>query len=166
MSREPIKVVCDIIQHELGLRSDQIIVFNQQFIIPKRNDLFIVANLIEDYEYGQLDKDYTASSGYDRETILPMRSRYIISVMSRNNEARLRHNEVKIAIRSQYSKSLQRREKVGITPIDKNFSNASAAEGPSMLTRFDLEIMLFYQFYSKKSIDYFDQFKINTIFDK
>jgi hypothetical protein len=158
MNKEPIKIIADIIKHELLLLDDEIYIYNQDFKVPNKQGLFVVI-IAED------SNAYSANSrveGSQETTAVLTHESYDINIMSKNNEARLRKDEVYMALVSQYAQQQQDLYQFRIAQIPNNVMNLSEIEGAGMLNRFMINVSVMAWIKRTKEIDYFDKFSTNT----
>ena len=145
----------------MSLTDDQIFIYNQDFKIPETSGLFVVMNRGLAQTYSVTNEFLPAPEGTDtaQQSISSLRKEnYIINLMSKNDEARLREFEVDLALRSDFSANQQELYQFKITNINDGNSNVSELEGAGTLTRFAINISLFAHY--NKTIDtvFYDDF--------
>lgn len=146
MNREPILIIGDILKNCMSLTTQQIWIYNQNFKIPKTSGLFIVL------QYGS-----SPNVSYNTNQFVPAaegvptakqnlsmlaKENYIINVLSKDDEARLRKEEVILSLNSDFAKNQQGVYQFQIARIPNGFTNASELEGAGMLNRFAINISL------------------------
>lgn len=158
MNREPILIIADIIQNELGLTNSQVFIYNQDYKLPETSGLFIV--LVNDSsEIYSNSNRYVGTVNNSQEVInLLAKEEYSINIMSKNSEARTRKEEVVMALISNYAKEQQDKYQFKIAQIPNSFTNVSELEGAGMLNRFVINISILTWKQKTKIIPYFDQF--------
>lgn len=149
VSREPIKVIADILTSELGLDSDKIILEYQKFDIPPDPDLFIALTYISGKAIG--NNNSAEDAGFDRENNnlgmteiqqVAMQHSIQIDLMSFDSSARTRKEEVIMALQSSFSQRLQDVNDMQIARIPSEFQNTSSLEETKILNRFTMTIIV------------------------
>jgi hypothetical protein len=158
MNREPILIIADIIQNELGLTDSQVFIYNQDYKLPETSGLFIV--LVNDSsEIFSNSSKFIATQNTSQEVINYLaKEEYSINIMSKNSEARTRKEEVVMALISNYAKEQQDKYQFKIAQIPNSFTNVSELEGAGMLNRFVVNLSVLTWQQKTKNIPYFDQF--------
>ena len=134
---EPLKIVADIIQSELGLTDSQVIIYNQKFNIPNIPGLFIVLSVASEKivsTSNSLDVD-----GNEIQQVATM-SQFQIDVMSQNDEARQRRFEVIAALNSIAMNNICELYNMRVSNIPSAFLDASGVEGTARLNRYLISI--------------------------
>ena len=161
MNREPIKIIGDILKNCMSLTDEQIWIYNQDFKIPETSGLFILLQYGDSQNYSSTNEFVPADEGTEgaQETIAVLnKESYIINVVSKNDEARQRKEEVIMSLNSNYSQDQQGLYQFQIARVTNSFTNVSELEGAGMLNRFALNISLLAHY--SKTIDtvYYDDF--------
>lgn len=133
---EPLKVICNIIQSEMNLTAAQIATAYQDYKIPS-DGLFVVAGYLGPTEL-------IASQGYfdtaTNEEVQEVSVKHTIQIdimsMAPDNSARIRKEELAMALRSFYSQKQQDINLIGIAWLQSDFTDASQQEGTTMLNRY------------------------------
>lgn len=144
MNREIEKIIADIIQHEMELEDSQIWIYNQDFVLGKDPGLYIIVEFKDSYiisnnNYFEDNPDEEEGGIIEIQESVSCESLRIM-VISKDSTSRERKHEVPLALQSIYSEQQQEYYNFKIHRIPFNFINTSLAEGPAMLTRFDLGI--------------------------
>jgi hypothetical protein len=161
MNREPIKIIGDILKNFMSLTDDQIWIYNQDFKIPETRGLFVLLQYNNSKNYSSTNTFIPAAEGVEvgQQSITSlMKEDYTINVISKNDEARQRKEEVILALSSNFSQDKQGEFQFQIARITNSFVNVSELEGAGMLNRFALNISLLAHY--NKTIDtvYYDNF--------
>lgn len=135
-SVEPLKVVLGIVANQMALTAAQWATANQDYAIPPAG-LFLVGGYLGPTEV-------ISSTGYfDPATnaeVQQMSCRHTIQLelmsMAPDNSARIRKEELPLALRSFYSQQQQNVNQIGIAWMTSDIIDASAPEGTVMLNRF------------------------------
>src|SRR5690348_1212645 len=106
--REPALIVCDILQSELGLTGDQVMMSNQKFEIPL-DGLFISVSYVGPSKILASNDAWedAGAAGLNEIQSLTMTHMIQIDIMSFDNSARMRKEEIQMALHSLFSESLQ-----------------------------------------------------------
>jgi len=156
---EPIKVVADILQTELGLTNGHVLLSYQQFKLPSDSGLYIILNNISGKAIGNNNYFDSTLIGMQETQQVAMHEIVQIDLMSADNSARTRKIEVIAALMSKYSQQQQEINTVKIGRIPSEFSDTSSLEETQFLYRFTMTIPIF-SLYTKTKIiaDYYDNF--------
>jgi hypothetical protein len=140
--REPTKIVADILASEMTLDPKQVIHTNQKWIIPT-NGIFIVVSylgpskIICNMNEGA---DNPASVFTETQTLVAV-NMVEIGIMSFDNSARIRRDEVAMALRSLYAQKQQELYAMNIARNPGPFMDTSFLEATKMVTRYTTTIV-------------------------
>ncbi len=157
---EPITVLAQIIQAEMGLSSEQIAFAYQKFNIPA-DGLFIVL--------GYLGPSQSVASQTYFDPILETETqgllmRHMIKIeamsMAPDNSARIRKEEISLALRSQFSQQLQEQNQIGIAWLQGDYIDATSFEETAMLNRYIITAAVHALHQKTKPSSYFSSFPI------
>lgn len=160
--REPIKVVADILQQEMGLAAGQIMLGYEKWDIPETTGLYVVLVYIGGKAIG--NNNYFTSNGEEPGQQLEHQEvamRHVIQtdILSFNGEARTRKEEVLMALRSMYSQQQQEKYLISIARIPSDFVDASTLEETKLLNRFTITVPVAALHTKVKAAPYYDKFK-------
>ena len=162
MNREPIKIIGDILVNCMTLDSQQIIIYNQDFKVPETSDLFIVLQYSSSpnvlYNTNQFLPADEGVEGAQQNLSMLAKENYIINVLSKNDESRLRKEEVILSLNSDFSRNQQELYQFQIARLSNSFTNVSELEGAGMLNRFALNISLTAHYSKTVPTVYYDDF--------
>lgn len=154
-------VIKQIIDNEMEMPENRVWAYNQNNDIPQDGNLFIVLH------YGKRDViannsriKYTADGANEIQTT-NLCEDIMISLLSKNNDARDRAHEVLMAMNSNYSQQLQAKNKMHISTTGDIY-DASFLEGTARINRFDVKIKVFKSYEKIKSVSYYDKFSFET----
>ena len=164
MNREPVLVVADIIKNCLSLNDGQIFIYNQNFKLPETSGLFIIIQYNSSQEYSSNSEFVPTESGANELISSQVREEYTINVLSRDDTARTKKEEVKMALNSNYSQNQQGLYQFSIGRLG-NFTNVSELEGADVINRFALNINLLAHYSKTLATDYYDTFTNSTLTD-
>jgi hypothetical protein len=154
---EPIKVVADIIQSELGLPDGAVMVVNQRWAIPSNQDLYVAlayvgpAKTIGNVNYF----DSEAESEVQETSKAHMVQ---IDIMSFGDTARTRKEEVEMALLSMYSQFQQGKNLIKIARQPGPLVDASTLEATGRLNRFLMTVMVNALHRKVKAAAYYNKF--------
>lgn len=133
---EPVKVVAAILQEQMALTDRQISLSYQDYSIPD-NGLFVVLGYIGPTETIANQSYFDATNDQEVQEV-SVRHTIQIELMSMapDNSARIRKEEVLLALRSFHSQREQGKNLLGIAWLQSDFVDASAQEGTTMLNRY------------------------------
>lgn len=154
-------IIKQIIDTEMEMPPNRVWAYNQNNDIPQDGKLFIVLH------YGKRDvisnniRYRNTENGLESVQSTNVREDVMISLLSKNNDARDRAHEVLMAMNSDYSKQLQEKNHIHISTTGECY-DASSLEGSAMINRFDTKIKIFKSYEKIKSVDYYDKFRFQT----
>ena len=158
MNKEPIKIVASIIKNLMGLNDQQIFIYNQNFEIPETSGIFVVIQYNTSQIYSSVNEFIPSDIGGDEFLTTQTREDYTINIMSKDDTARTRKEEVILSLNSNYSRNQQELYQFKIGRITGNFTNVSELEGSAVINRFALPISLLAHYSKTISTDYYDTF--------
>jgi len=163
MTRDPIKILADIMKVKLSLADDQIIIYNQA---PKmeKSGLYVVIQEVGTSHILSQNKSYIFENDkfYEVQTLVS-KQEFLINLISKNNEAKLKKNLALIALNSQYASELELKYGVAINKKQNTIANVSSVEGSSMLNRFTILVAVMSRDIVKEESCYYDSIKIENI---
>lgn len=162
--REPVKIIADIISHEMNLPPERIFIYNDGRTLPKDNDLYIVLYVNRTPPYGSKTEYVETEAGLVEVQTLNFQQTIMASAVSKSTEARQRAYEVQMAVNSTYAQQMQ--EKYGchisrIAPVQ----DLSFLETTSRLNRFDTTIIVLSAIEKRQVVDYYDQFPYESQYE-
>lgn len=151
--------IWDIIHHEMSdVDQDRITIFNQQWKIPKDDGLYILIS-------SKGSKVFANRTGFKIISSVPtevncINSQEIIAVeiMSRNQDAINRKEEILMALNSLYSQQVQEAKSFRIFRLG-NIEQLSDLEGSAMLNRYEISVTVHAWFEKSKTASYYETFK-------
>ena len=156
-------ILCNIIQHEMGLTNNQIWIYDQNFEIPNTPGLFVVTYFESSKTLSNNNHWRPTDSGIIEYQSTIQVENLTINIFSKDRSSKQRKHEIILALNSIYSEQMQEKYAMRLFPINQSFNNASRAEGESMLNRYTVSVKL-QRIYNKvvTGDDYFDKFEINV----
>lgn len=133
---EPVKVVADIIQNQMGLTSRQIALAYQDYQIPS-DGLFVMVGYLGPTETIANQGYFDAATGSEVQEVAVRHTIQIeLMSMAPDNSARIRKEEVLLALKSFYSQQQQDKNLIGIAWLMSDFIDATSVEATTMLNRY------------------------------
>lgn len=157
---EPIKVVAGVLQSELGLKPDQVMLYNQKFDIPPDDRLYVTLSLLGSRTFG-------ASTRYENNPIsdelqetqrVNQQQMLSITLMSRSSEARVNNWRVPAALVSTYSQQQQEANSIKIGQVPTSMNDVSDVEGTARLNKYSLTFLVLAAYSYVKPTQFFDSF--------
>lgn len=160
---EPIKLICNILQTQLGLTNDQIWIYNQKRDIPNDFGTYIVVDYVGQRIIGNVRKEYENGEGLFEYQSVHNLANYSVEVFSRGNGARDMRDHVLMALNSTYSQQVQEANGFQIARNSFQVTNTSEVEGVAELNRYSISFNVTYMTETTKSIAYYDTFSKEVI---
>lgn len=168
------KILCDIVQHELGLPDNYgetsngdvipcVIIYSQNIKLFNTNKLQITVRTVSQNIYSnrsEFIQNPTAEGGEDaflEVQDINERRMMQIDVYSRNNDARERFWEVQMALNSVHAQQQMDLYNFKIGTISSS-QNISGIDGASDINRFAITFSVITHQHKEKVIDYYDKF--------
>lgn len=155
-----IQSIAYIIATFMEIDVERVYIYNQDFKIPSIMDLFIVIEYKGSKNFSSNSR-FTATEEADsgKEEISVLTSEiFTINVFSKSEEARLRKEEVPMALTSILAQQQQEIFQYQIGYVARNFLNISELEGAGMLNRFAIDIGVNIWRAKDLSVNYYDTF--------
>lgn len=155
-TREPVKVIADILKSEMGLADGQIMLDYEKINILPDPGLYIAISYIGGKAIG--NNNYFDSLTIKEIQEVAMSEIVQIDILSFDSSARKRKEEVIMALRSVYSQQAQELNVMQIARIPDGFQNISSLEETKILNRFTMTIVIKALYRKEKSVEYYDKF--------
>ena len=157
--QEPIITLVQLFREELGLQSQQVVVYNQKWLIPPTGDLFIVL-AFEGSEPYSWSKNYIPDLPDQLISVQTMNSAelYKLTLYCSNAASRIRMNEVILAFSSDRSIRLQELYQFKIANLSESFLDTSAVEATARLNRYDISFRVLTSYEKRTPVPFFDTF--------
>jgi hypothetical protein len=150
-------IIKQIIDKEMNMPANRVWAYNQNNDLPTDSNLFIVLHFGKRDVIANNNKYRQTNKGLEEIQSTNVREDIMISLLSKNNDARDRAHEVLMAMRSTYSQQLQEKNHMHISTTGDIY-DASFLEGTSRINRFDVKIKVFKSYEKIKEVDYYDKF--------
>lgn len=164
MSKEIIKIIALILEHELNLKNDQVVLTNQKFNIPPDDRLYLAVELMGSRPFGvktAYEADPITGELLEAQSV-NCQEMYSVLAYSKGPTARQRHWEIASALGSTFAQQQQEEHsfKIGYLP---RMTDVSGLDGTSRLNRYRLTFVALVAYRKTKPVEYFDQFAQPTI---
>lgn len=160
----PLLLVCDIIQHEMGLDSNHIYLWDQKIMQPTDDGLYVAVSLPQCKPFGN-NITYVGNNGFQALQSVNMMGILDIDIISRGPAARDQKELVLMSLMSQYSETQQEANSFHISrlPNGSHFINLSEVDGAAIPYRY--KISMGFQYLVNRTVDvpYFNQFQSPTV---
>lgn len=160
--REPIKIIRDIIKDFMGLDEDKIYIYNQDFK-SNTGDLQVIIQFQSSTPYSNINKFIPADQGVEgamQSLRLLTREDYTINILSKNTDARIRKEEILLALMTQEAQDKQGEYNFKISNISSSFIDVSEVEASGSLNRYAITISLLTSYTKEIVAPYYDSFTI------
>jgi len=148
------ELVAAIINKEMGLGPNQVYIYNQKFIIPKDDKIYVSIGILSTRPFSNVNRFKDGKS----EQSATFRTALDINIMSVSPDILSRKEEVILALNSDYSRRMQTLNSFHIAPLSSQFTNVSSVEGPSIPFRFNINVNMTYAISSKKETECYDNY--------
>lgn len=156
-----LNILKQIIDNQLQMPEGRVWAYNNDIELPKDPNLFIILFMTSQKPYANNIKYKTTSDGVNEVQTINLTQDIIISLVSKNTQARDRAYEIPLALNSTYSHYLQEQNHIHISTIGDIY-DASFLEATSMLNRFDCKIRVFKAYEKINSVDYYDKYNFSV----
>jgi len=162
---EIIKVVADIIQSEMGLDQDHIYLYNQKWRMPPDEGLYVIVGFMGARAFG-------AKTWYENDPVtqeltevqsVNQQEMYSIDLLSRDSSARIRKQEVILALNSTYAQQMMEQYNFKIANLPVTFNDVSELEATAILNRYQLAFNALVVYRKVKSVQFYDTFQIPPV---
>ena len=163
---EPIKIVAEIIRASMELQADQVLLYNQKFLIPSDDRLYIAIGILGTKTFGATTRyEVDPVTGELKETQRVNRLElFSITVYSRSSEARTRNWEIPAALVSTFSEQQQEANSIKIAQVPVAMNDVSQVDGTARLNRYVLTIPVQAAYTKTQPTQYFDKFSQPEIY--
>lgn len=156
-AREPIKVLADILQSELGLKDGQVMLAYQNFEVPTNTGLYIALSYGVQQTVGNNNQNSVDLYGNYVEVQSYMALHEIeVDIMSFDNSARTRKEQVLWAVQSYNATSLMNKYSMKLAKTPGSFISVDSLEPAKQLNRFRITIAMYALHQNTKGSPYYD----------
>lgn len=154
-------IIKQILDEEMQMPQGRVWAYNANVDLPKDDKLFIILSYGERRPISNNIKYVSTSEGMNEVQTMNVCEDVIISLLSKNTEARDRAHEPHLALGSTFSRNLQFKENIHISLLGDVW-DASFLEATSRINRFDIKCRVFKAYDKIKSVDYYDKYRVQT----
>lgn len=156
----PLGLLCDILQKELGLDANHIYLWDQKIPQPNDSTMYIAVSVLNCKPFANTLEYDGSGGGMNAIQSVNMLATLSIDVISRGPEALDRKEEVLMALASNYSQSQQELNSfyIGNLPPGGQFVNLSNIDGSAIPYRFNISINMQYFVRKVKAVNYYGAF--------
>lgn len=159
---DPLLLVCDIIQTEMGLANGRVYLWDQKINSPTDNGIFVAISQLSAKPFAN-NRQYDPTTGLKTLQSVNMSSVVSFDIISRDSSARERKEEILLALNSVYAEQQMELNAFRIFPLSQAFTNLSSIDGAAIPYRFSISCNLQYTVVKTKSVDYFDTFAAASV---
>lgn len=164
----PLLLLCEIIQQELGLTAGHAFIWDQKVFQPTDNLLYAAVSVPSCKPFASNVKPAMVGGVADwsqAEQVANMLATVDIDLMSRGPDARDRKEELILAINSIYAQAQQEANSfyIGKLPPGSRFVNLSMIDGAAIPYRFKISFNMQYTVTKSKAVPYFDTFQTEQV---
>jgi hypothetical protein len=164
IAREPVLIIADLLQSELGLSDSAVMLSYEKINISTDPGLYIVLDYVSGKAIG--NNNYFDSDAIKEVQQVAMNHLIQIDLMSFDDSARTRKEEVIMALRSIAAQQAQDANAMQIARIPGEFINTASLENTKFLNRFTMTIVVKSIYTKTKTPQYYDTFSnVNLVDD-
>ena len=157
---KPDIILCDIIANELSLSASRVVVYNQNFVSPKDDDIYIV---VSEGPTRIISSSNRFDFANDKEVKkVSISTTYNIEITSKNTDAKYRAPEVVAALESVYCEQKQEENQIRIFRTSQ-ITDLSFIDGRSALHRYQIPVIINSVQTYEKSINSYNQIQEPSI---
>lgn len=160
----PYRLLCHILQTQMGLAEDRVYLWNQKILEPKDNGIYIPVKMLWAKPFGNTKSYDSSGPGVDEVQTTFMQATMSIDIISRGMEALYRKEEVLMAIQSDYSEQIQEANAFSLAILPTSFINLAQLDGTAIPYRFNLSVVMTYKQTKQQATDYFNDFSALNIY--
>ena len=157
---EPAKLVADIIQTEMGLAAGQVMITNQRWPIPNDQRIYVVVSYDgPSRQIGNNNRFEPTDAGGNEVQEASVMHGIKIDLMSFGDEARVRKEEIPMALGSIYAQQQQAKYGMRVSEMTAPLMPDPTLEGTGQLNRFTTFVNVYALHKKVKSAQYYDTFQ-------
>ena len=164
MNNSTFDILKQIIDKQMNMPKGRVWAYNGTQDMPQDSGLFIVLSFMERNPYGNNSRYESTQNGYRERQSVYVAEDILISLISKNTDARDRVFEVPMALKSAYSQYIQDKNHLHIASIGQ-VMDSSFMESTARLNRFDVTCRVIRTYEQVIDIDYFDKFPNTSKFE-
>lgn len=159
---DPLRLVCEIIQNQLGLANGRVWIWDQKIMEPTDSAMYIPIQVMSTKVFGVSNK----FDGVSESQVQSVNSRALLSIdiKSRSTEAYDRKEEVVMALSSQYAETQQESNSFSIFQVpSQELVNIGELDGAAIPYRFNITVAIQYSKVKTTGVAYYNQFQNPSI---
>lgn len=168
-SNELVRVINAIIRREMALQEDQTMLYNQRWKIPPDDRLYVTCSILGSKPYG-VNRSYSASPAIvetptkitevlNENISVNAQDLLSLKVFSKGDQARIRRNEILMALNSTFAEQEMERLSFRIGAVPISYVDASEEEGTTIINRYVITYAILYAQSVTKPVPYWDEVK-------
>lgn len=154
-------IIKTILDEEMQMPQGRVWAYNANIDLPKDDKLFIILSYGQRTPISNNIKYVETPNGMNEVQTMNVSEDIIISLLSKNTEARDRAHEPHLALGSTFSRNLQFKEHIHISLLGDVW-DASFLEATSRINRFDVKCRVFKAYDKIKAVKYYDKYRFET----
>lgn len=164
MNNSTLDIIKNIIDNQMQMPKGRVWAYNGTQDLPQDSGLFIILSFLQRNPYSNISKFKRTENGLQEIQSTNVAEDIMISLISRNTEARDRVFEAVMALKSSYSQYIQEKNKIHISTIGE-VRDSSFLESTATLYRFDFNFRVIRAYEKTQEIDYYDKFPNTSTFE-
>lgn len=164
MNNSTLDIIKTILDKQMNMPKGRVWAYNGNQDLPQDNKLFIVLSFMARNPYSNNAKYVITDEGMKEKQSVNMAEDILISLISKNTEARDRVFEAPMALKSTYSQYIQELNNIHISTIGE-VRDSSFLESTSRLNRWDVTCRVIRAYEKIQDVDYYDKFPNTSEFE-
>lgn len=157
-------VLQDIISYSLEIPKERVFAYNNDLDLPKDSGVFVVMSFMSRIPYSNnIEYQGTVEDLKEIQT-MNVAEDILISIASRNIDAREKAHEIFMAFNNTYAIYMQEKNKMAISTTG-DIMDSSFLEETARLNRFDIKCRVLRGYDKVRSIDFYDKFPRTSKFE-
>ena len=148
----------------LNIASDRVWAYNGTQDLPEDNNLFIILSFRDITPYSNIKRYKESATGLQEVLTTNTAEDILISLISRNTQARTASVKVSNAFKSDTAQYIQEKNKFHISTIN-DIRDSSELEATARLNRFDITIRVIRTYEDVQDINYYNKFPNTSEFE-
>ena len=165
MKKPLIEIIRNIILNETDIPAERVWIYNQNQKLPKDSGAFVILENRNPIVYANNNRIKANGEKLEEHQSINMQENIVICVCSKNTEASLKTPEIMMALSSTYSQQTEEKYGFHISNINQA-TELSFLEETAMLQRYDINIRCLTVYNKTRSIDYYDKYNVNIMYNQ
>lgn len=159
---DPLKILAILVREEMGLKQDQVVIYNQEFQMPPDDRLYASLSIFGSKTFGVEQSHETTALDPELREVQTTNRQELISVMlySSTPEARIRSWEIPLVFTSDRAQQAMEARSFTMGRLPLAMTDVSEQDGAKRLNRFSFTFSLLVAYEKRKPVQYFDKFQI------